>query len=35
MTTLHDFTVTSITGTEVALSEFAGRAALVVNVASR
>jgi glutathione peroxidase len=33
-TTLHDFTATSITGEPQKLSEYAGKVALVVNVAS-
>jgi glutathione peroxidase-family protein len=35
MATLHDFTMQSITGEEIALARFAGRLSLVVNVASR
>jgi glutathione peroxidase len=35
MTTLHDFTVTTIDGATKKLSDFSGKALLVVNVASR
>ena len=35
MTTLHDFTVNTIDGAPKKLSDFAGKALLVVNVASR
>lgn len=35
MTTLHDFTVTTIDGHPKSLAEFKGKALLVVNVASR
>ena len=35
MTTLHDFTLRSIDGGDLPLSGFAGKAVLVVNVASR
>jgi len=35
MTSFHDFTVQSITGDQVDLSDFAGTVSLVVNVASR
>lgn len=35
MTTLHDFTMTSITGDDVDLSDYDGTVCLVVNVASR
>lgn len=35
MTSVYDFTATGIDGTEVPLSRFAGRALLIVNVASR
>jgi glutathione peroxidase len=35
MATLHDFTLRSIDGGELSLSDFAGKAVLVVNVASR
>ena len=35
MTTLHDFTVSTIEGSPKKLSDFAGKALLVVNVASR
>ena len=35
MTTLHDFTATSLTGTETDLSQFKGKAVLVVNTASK
>ena len=35
MTTLHDFTVRTLEGEERALSEYAGKVALIVNVASR
>lgn len=35
MTTLHDFTVSTIDGKEQSLRDFAGKAVLVVNVASR
>jgi glutathione peroxidase-family protein len=34
MTTLSDFTMTSITGETVALSAYAGQVCLIVNVAS-
>lgn len=34
MTTLHDFTATTITGQAQPLAEYAGKVALVVNVAS-
>jgi len=35
MTTLHDFSVNSIKGTPTALSEYSGKVALIVNVASK
>ncbi|QYG95129.1 glutathione peroxidase [Iamia sp. SCSIO 61187] len=35
MTTLHDFTATSITGEEVDLSAYRGKVVLVVNTASK
>jgi glutathione peroxidase len=35
MTTLHDFSATSITGDEVDLSAYAGQVVLVVNTASK
>ena len=35
MTTLHDFTATSLAGTETDLSQFKGKAVLVVNTASK
>src|SRR5579871_6147483 len=35
MTTLHDFTVNTIDGAPKKLSDFSGKALLVVNVASR
>ena len=35
MSSFHDFTVESITGEPVALSAYAGKLCLVVNVASR
>ena len=35
MTTLHDFTATSIAGQEVDLSEYRGKVVLVVNTASK
>ncbi len=35
MSSFHDFTVESITGEPVALSTYAGKLCLVVNVASR
>jgi glutathione peroxidase len=35
MTTLHDFTATTLTGEERSLSEYAGQVALVVNTASK
>ncbi len=35
MTTLHDFSATSITGDEVDLSAYAGKVVLVVNTASK
>jgi glutathione peroxidase len=35
MTTLHDFRATAIDGREVDLAEFAGKAVLVVNTASK
>jgi glutathione peroxidase len=35
MTTLHDYRAASIDGTECPLSDFAGKALLVVNVASK
>ena len=35
MTTLHDFTATTIKGEERSLSEYAGQVALVVNTASK
>ena len=34
MTTVHDFTVTTIDGTEQSLSDYKGKALLIVNVAS-
>ncbi len=34
MTSMHDFEMTSITGEAVALSDYAGRVCLAVNVAS-
>lgn len=35
MSTFHDFEMKSITGEAVRFEQFAGKAALVVNVASR
>ncbi|MCB1040267.1 MAG: glutathione peroxidase, partial [Acidimicrobiales bacterium] len=35
MSTLHDFTATSIAGQEVDLSEYRGKVVLVVNTASK
>ena len=35
MTTLHDFSATTIDGTEQSLRDYAGKVALVVNVASQ
>lgn len=35
MPSIHDFTVESITGDPVALSSYAGKLCLVVNLASR
>ncbi len=35
MTSLHDFTMTTIDGQERSLSDYAGKVAVVVNVASR
>ena len=35
MASLHDFRMSSITGEDVALSDYAGQACLVVNVASK
>ena len=35
MTTLHDFTATSISGAETDLSQYKGKAVLVVNTASK
>ncbi len=35
MTTLHDFTVKAIDGTQTSLSNYAGKVLLVVNVASK
>jgi glutathione peroxidase len=35
MTTLHDFSATSITGDEIDLSAYAGKVVLVVNTASK
>ena len=35
MTTLHDFTATSIAGTDVDLADYQGKAVLVVNTASK
>ncbi len=35
MASMHDFEMTSITGEQVALSEYAGKVCLVVNVASQ
>jgi glutathione peroxidase len=35
MTTLHEFTLTDIDGNDMPLQQFAGRAVLVVNVASK
>lgn len=35
MASMHDFTMDSITGEPVALSDFAGQVCLVVNLASR
>lgn len=35
MTNLHSFTMTSIDGEQIALSDYAGQLCLVVNVASR
>ncbi len=32
---IHDLTMTSITGEQISLGDFAGRYLLVVNVASR
>jgi len=34
MTSLHDYTMRSITGEEVNLADFAGKVVLIVNVAS-
>lgn len=34
MTTFHEFSMAALSGEEVALSDFAGSACLVVNVAS-
>jgi glutathione peroxidase len=34
-TTLHDFTVTTVTGEEKSLSDYAGKVVLVVNTASK
>ncbi len=34
MASMHDFTVTSITGEQVGLDSFADRVCLIVNVAS-
>jgi glutathione peroxidase-family protein len=35
MPSLHDFTMDSITGEPVSLSDYAGQVCLVVNLASR
>ncbi|MEM1447978.1 MAG: glutathione peroxidase [Planctomycetota bacterium] len=35
MTTLHDFSLTALDGSERALSDYSGKVALVVNVASK
>ncbi len=35
MPSMHDFTMTSITGEDVSLSSYAGQICLVVNVASQ
>lgn len=35
MASLHDFQMSSITGEDVALSDYAGKVCLVVNVASQ
>jgi glutathione peroxidase-family protein len=35
MSSMHDFTMTSITGDEVNLSDYSGQICLVVNVASQ
>ncbi len=35
MTTLHDFSATSITGEETSLADYAGKVVLVVNTASK
>src|SRR5690606_13289963 len=35
MTTLHDFSATSLSGEEIDLSRYAGKAVLVVNTASK
>ena len=35
MPSMHDFTMASITGDDVALSEYEGRVCLVVNLASQ
>ncbi len=35
MPSMHDFTMTSITGDKVNLSDFAGKICLVVNVATQ
>ncbi len=35
MASMHDFTMPSIAGEDVALSEFEGQLSLVVNVASQ
>lgn len=35
MTTLHDFTATTLTGDDLDLSDFSGKVVLVVNTASK
>jgi len=35
MTSTHDFTATKADGTEVPLSDYAGKVVLIVNVASK
>ena len=35
MASMHDFTMASITGEDVALSDYAGKVCLIVNVASQ
>ena len=34
MASMHDFTMTSITGEQVSLSDYKGKVCLIVNVAS-